>query len=101
MQVGLLIFLSLATYRVTRFVVEDTLIQHQRIWVLNRIMGRKPRAWREKLYELLSCKFCLSIWFAAGAVAITDAFTSVPLPVLMWLAVSAGALVIWRAAEGD
>lgn len=99
MQVGLLFFLSLATYRVTRFVIEDTLIQHQRIWVLNRILGRKPSAWREKLHELLSCIFCLSVWCAGGAVAITNQFVSIPLPILMWLGVCGGSLVIFQIAE--
>lgn len=97
----LIILLSLAVYRVTRFVILDTIIAHQRIWLLNKILGRKPRGWREKIHELLQCPFCLSVWLAGASVALGDRWVSVPLPWLAWLGVCTGTVVVWRFVEGQ
>lgn len=98
-QLQLTILLSLVTYRVTRFVVKDTIIEGTRIWLHTFILGKKPKLWREKLQELISCPFCISVWISAATVAVTDRYVSVPLPVFQWLAVAAGTLVIWRIVE--
>lgn len=96
----LTVLLSLACYRVTRFIVSDTIIDGFRIWLHTVILGKKPKTWREKLQELISCPFCISVWIAAGLVVVTDLFVdSFPLPVFQWLAIAAGALVIWRIVE--
>lgn len=94
-----LILLSLVVYRVTRFIILDTLIQHQRIVFLNKLQGKKPSAFRNKIAELFTCPYCMSIWVAAASVAVLDLFESVRLPVFMWLAVAAGSLLVWRHAE--
>lgn len=96
----LLILLSLVVYRVTRFVLRDTLIETQRDWVYGKLLD-PPKPWSDKLFELLSCPYCLSIWFAAAAVVGADQYTSVPLPWATWLAVAAGAMVAWRYIEHD
>lgn len=112
---SLIVLLSLVVYRVTRFLIEDSLIEAQRNMVRRFILwggpkriipdseipkfGNEQRGWRGKLYELTSCRFCLSIWISAGAVALTDWQTSVPLPVWVWLAAAAGAVMIWRWVE--
>lgn len=98
-QLQLTIILSLACYRITRFVVEDTLIAGSRIWLHTVILGKKPRLWREKLQELISCQFCFSVWVAAALVAIADHFGSVPLPFAQWGAVAAGSIIIWQVVE--
>lgn len=93
-----LLLLSLVTYRITRFLIDDTLIDNQRIWVHQLLVGKSSK-FRYKLYELVTCKFCLSIWVAAVVTACTDAVGSVPMPVWMWLGSAAGALVVWQVAE--
>ena len=60
---------------------------------------RAIAGWRMKLYELLDCHYCMSVYVGAGAVALTDWQTSVPLPVWAWLCASAGAVVIWEWTE--
>lgn len=97
--ITLLLLLSLVTYRVTRFIIADTLIDHQRIWVLNVLLGKAPGKVRNKLHELLTCKFCLSVWIAAAVVVIADQFTVIPLPWFVWLAVCSGSLLVWKVAE--
>ena len=99
-ELQLAILLSLVAYRVTRFVVKDTIIEGTRIWLHTFILGnKKPKLWREKLQELISCPFCISVWISAATVAVADHYVSVPLPVFQWLAVAAGTLVIWRIVE--
>jgi len=98
-QLQLTIILSLACYRVTRFIVEDTLIAGFRIWLHTVILGRKPRLWREKLQELISCQFCISVWIAGALVSIADYFGPVALPGIQWAAVAAGSIIIWQVVE--
>lgn len=95
----LLILLSLATWRVTRFAISDNLIHGFRLWLHYRILGDGKRAWRAKLHELITCWWCLSVWVAAGVVAVVDQFTIVPLPWLMWLAVAGGAMAVHGLVE--
>lgn len=99
MEFYILLILSLTTYRVTRFLLLDTLIESQRVWVYNAVLGKRPGAIRNKIHELITCKFCLSIWIAAGAVATTERYVDLHLPVFLWLASAAGSLVVWRMAE--
>jgi hypothetical protein len=91
--------LAFVVYRITRFLIKDTLIDGQRQWVHSKILGVNPKAWRDKLYELIDCPYCLSVWIAAGTVAATDAFTSVPLPVLAWLSTCGATMVLWHIIE--
>jgi Protein of unknown function (DUF1360) len=98
---SLIVVLSLACYRVTRFVIRDTLWEHWRVKLGDRILGTSPKLWRDKLYDLLHCPYCLSVWVAAATVAAADGFVSVPLPLFSWLAVAAGSLVVWRVVEPD
>jgi len=112
------IALSACVYRVTRFIIRDTLIEGVRDkflrWLLPPpsftfdmnvgVMPEMPKApawWRTKLHELLTCPYCVGIWVSAVGTAITDAFISVPLPVFMWVAASTGSLAFWRYVEDD
>lgn len=92
----LIALLGLATYRVVRFTQRDTLITTPRIWVQTMLLQHRG-AWLSHL--LFECPYCLSVWVAGGAVAITDAYTTVPLPVFTWLAVSSASLAAWRYIE--
>lgn len=98
-ELQLTILLSLVAYRATRFAIKDTLIDGIRIRVQNAVLGTKPRLWREKLHELISCPYCISWWIAGICVALADWQTSVPLPFFQWAAVAAGAVLIWRIIE--
>lgn len=94
----ILVILSLITYRIARFLILDTLIDTPRIWFHQVLIG-KPAAWRMKLYELITCPYCLTIWIAAAVVAIADIFYSIPAPIGMWLAAAAGSLIAWNIIE--
>lgn len=111
-----LVVLSLTTYRATRLVttddfppilwLRDRLVGDWREptdreteqgtgrWETakdadGRPLIRHPR-WRWApgwLSDLLSCPWCASGWLSMGVVGLTDAFVSVPVPVLAWGAV--------------
>ena len=98
-QLQLMILLALACYRVTRFIVKDSLIQGFRIWLHTALLGNKPRLWRDKLQELISCPFCISVWIAAALVAGVNHYRSVSLPFVQWLAVAGATCVIWNLTE--
>lgn len=53
---------GLAVHRVTRLVVDDTIFDAPRTWLL----GRVP----PKIAEGLGCYWCVSVWVAAGSVAL-------------------------------
>lgn len=111
------IILSYVTYRVTRFCQKDSLLEEPRSRFFQKLLGPpqamsfdissgppqfKPTAWwRIKIYELLTCPYCWSVWVAAGAVIISDQFISIPLPVFFWVAVAGGAMSVWRQVEDE
>lgn len=94
------VILSAFTYRACRFLILDTLIDTTRqrfhLWLL----GRTSKA-RAKIYELITCPYCLTIWVAGITIVVLDTATSssIQWPPVMWLAVSAGALVFWTYIE--
>lgn len=97
----LLIVLSAVTYRVSRFVVLDSLIEAPRNWVLNWL-EMHPNVVTSKLVELAGCPWCVTVWVAAAVVAIQDlAIDSVPVPIWSWLAVATGSLVFWGYIDNE
>ena len=86
-----------ASYRITRFLISDTLIDEPRGWVLTKIWG--DGGLRRKLHELLTCPICLSVWISAGVVAVTNHWVSIPVPWITWLGVCGGVLLLWRWIE--
>ena len=100
-MITLLVLLSLACYRVTRFIIADSLIDGFRERVQERLIGDNPNLIRDKIYDLSVCPYCTSVHVAWIAVLITQQFVSIPLPVLVWLAVAGGAMVIWAIVESD
>lgn len=98
----LLIVLSLMVYRVSRFIVLDTLIDGTRSKVEDWLMAHRSKLLFRKLYELMGCPYCVTIWVALGAVLVSYFFVdSIPLPLYTWLAVSSGALVCWAIIDSD
>lgn len=90
-----LILLTLACFRLTRFAVTDTLFDGPRNALHRLVLGKNHRNWRVKVLEGLQCGHCLSVWFAAGLVWAADLHGPVPSPALMFLAVAAGASILW------
>ena len=82
----LLLLLSLATFRLTRLAVKDSLplVAGPRQWVERRTLGTRL----ESLGDLVTCHWCASAYVSAVLVAGVDwlSDTSVPLPPVFWLA---------------
>lgn len=99
---------SLATYRITRFIIRDSLIDELRMTVMVMLskvsyddLGRRVEAkWRTKAKELLGCPYCVSIYIAGATVLVASRAKGIR-RLVHWPAMSAGALVIWRICEGD
>ncbi len=90
--------LSLATYRITRFAILDSLVEEPRTAVL-RWLTSKPGVVRGKAHDLLTCPYCLSVWVAAALTASVASLIDTPLPLLVWLAASGGTMTVWRFVE--
>jgi hypothetical protein len=77
------IVLALATYRLTRLIIEDKVMD----WLRERIWSRFPPD--KRLGYLITCYWCLGFWFASLVVL---AYIIVPVPTMVFsviLAVSA------------
>jgi hypothetical protein len=68
-----------ASYRLTRLVTCDSLppVRRLRCWIVSR-----GPAW---LGDLVTCPWCAGVWVSGPIVLVTDALTSVPVPVWTWL----------------
>jgi hypothetical protein len=93
------IALSLAVYRITRFVIDDTLIEEPRDWLRKKLVEGKSTTVRTKILDLMECPYCVSVWVAAGAVLLASWTWTVPEPFWSWLAVCGGAMIVWRIVE--
>lgn len=116
----ILVVISLAAYRITRLIVEDGIIDTQRDWVLKRVLQRwtkdfeddvvpDPQAlaaheiakWRLKVWELLTCPYCMSVWVTTAVTLVLALVWSVPDPFVAWLGALGGTMVVWRIVEGE
>jgi hypothetical protein len=90
---GLLwVIMSVATARLVRLFVDDTIIEKQRCWVLGHVEG--------KLHEMLVCPWCLSFWLSLPVVLLTWlAVDSMALPLLMFIATWWGACFAYWTTE--
>lgn len=96
-----IVVLSFAVYRVTRFLLLDTMFEGTRLKVHLWFRERDGRL-SNKVQDGLDCHFCVSVWISAGAVALADVTgMSVPEPFWVWLAVCSGSLLMWRWVEGS
>lgn len=98
----LLVGMALATFRLTRLVVEDDFppIEAARGWVRSlRPVVRKPdqevRWWWGG--ELVSCYWCASGWISGGMVVTIWGLQGMALPVLWWLATWGLATLAYQA----
>lgn len=98
----LLVLLSLASYRLARFLIADELIAGTRIWVSNRLRATtKDKLWRRKLVYLIGCPYCVTFYTSLPLVLITERYASIPLPVLFFGGVWGASLAWWRFIEND
>lgn len=98
--IGLSIIISAVTWRVTRFILLDTLLNPVRkrfeAWLREHEEHSAFARWAAALY---TCAFCVSIWVSAGAVSLWCAITWwwigwLFIPV--WLMGSTGCMVLYR-----
>jgi hypothetical protein len=90
----LLLLVTAASYRLTRLVVEDSF--PPALWLRERLTGENiaVRRWRwvpEWLTDLVSCRWCASVWVSGGVTLLTALWTDVPLPLLVWAVAASGA----------
>lgn len=65
------VVLAFAAFRMTRFLLFDTLIDEPRDWMYRRIAGgNKFRYLREKLLDLTSCSWCAGVWICLALYSI-------------------------------
>lgn len=60
-----LVITSLATYRLTKLVIDDEILREPREVVLSRLYA-SDSALAQKAAYLLTCPWCVSIWAAGG-----------------------------------
>lgn len=89
----LFVLMSLAAYRLTRIVTLDVVTTRPRKWLQTRADG--------KLEYFVTCPWCVGWYVSAGIVAITAAATSVPLPLLQFLAVACLVGLIGANLDGE
>jgi hypothetical protein len=116
------LILSFVTYRVTHLIVMDTLFEGMRDRLLDKLTTgegtdgethvidkhRDPKAWeklpiwRTKIFDLITCPFCMGVWVAGGTVILHDAFVdpNLPMPVWYWVGLSTAMLVWWAIIDG-
>jgi hypothetical protein len=93
------VLISLATYRITRFLVRDTFPP---VALLRARFGEKVGP-RSAVAYLSTCTWCASVYVGAAVTWAVDRYTSVPLPVLVVATASAfsGLLASWERFSPD
>lgn len=102
-----ILLLSLVAFRVTRFILEDSLIEEPREWLRRKLIGipkgiNQPMpVWRRKLLEIIECPWCMSVWVSAGTVGLAWLTWDAPRPPLFWewLSVCAGSVILYFLAD--
>jgi hypothetical protein len=74
-QLATVLILGLAAYRVTRFLVIDTLLEPSRSKFHSMLERRNGVLWA-KIYDLVSCTWCVGVYvsFAVYAIYLWDLF---------------------------
>lgn len=103
MSTGLIVLLmTLAAYRASRLLVHDEFPPIK--WLREKFTGpytlpqgdSRRTATRVPywLAYLWTCTWCMTVWTAAGITLVTWLSTDLPLPLLVWGAVAAGAALL-------
>lgn len=100
-----LVFFALATWRVTRFWLKDSLIEGIRMGLEGWLAKRVTKLRYRKALELITCPWCISVWVSAGFTALWRwqegsgvgwFWTGV-----LWLATAGGAMACWQTWEAS
>lgn len=75
--VPIALLFSFAVWRITRFLMRDSMFEETRFKVEHFFGSRSNRLLYRKINELISCPWCVSVW------------------------VTVGMMVAWRLTEGD
>jgi hypothetical protein len=96
-----LIVWSAVTYRISRFVIMDTIWEGTRDRLVDRL-EQSDRLLPRKTIDWIGCPYCVTPWVAAGVLATHRVFVGpFPEPVWAWLAVATGALVFWAITDSE
>lgn len=82
---------ALAVHRLTRLVTEDEVTRPLRDWA-DGLTAEGPLQEQTRLGYFLTCPWCVSVWAAAGWLALTAAAPRVARPL--------GAVLAWSSATG-
>lgn len=94
-----LTILMLVTYRLTRWLQLDSMLDNPRELLAGWLEITPQPWWRRRLLELIQCPFCESVWVAAGALGFWTLIGPYDLGwrfLLDWLAIAAGAMAVYR-----
>lgn len=96
------LLLGAVTYRVARFLLLDTMIDGSRDKAIEFLDKRSDKVVYRKLLELFTCPYCITVWVAAGSVAVTRLFVGpLPMPVWLWLGAATVSLLIWAVIDPE
>lgn len=90
-MIVLIVAIGLAAGRGTRLVVDDTLLDSQRLWLMRRAPALVVR--------LITCPWCVSFWATLAVWGATWIFVPMGAPVLVGLAAWGFAQLVYFAAE--
>jgi len=95
-----LILTVFATYRITRFLIADSLIDGTRNRVKVWLAERSDHLAASKLFDLIDCPYCVSVWIAGALTAINvDRIDGIRDALLVWLGVAGATMLVWRNVE--
>ena len=98
------VLMGLAGWRVTRFLLLDSMFEGTRFTVEHHF-GTRPGFLNRKLNELISCPWCVSVWVCAGLTALWRWQEGDGLgwfaTGLVWLATCGAAMAAWKQWEDE
>lgn len=104
MNIVALIVYSLATWRIASLLANEDgpfdILEHMRYRIGVRYDERSARYGKNELARAILCTWCASLWIAAVWVLLALALPVVALWIAAPFAVSAGALIVERIADG-
>lgn len=65
LSLTILLVLAAASYRITRFIVIDDLIELQREWFRTWFLNQGGPVW-DKFYDLFGCTWCVGVYVSAA-----------------------------------